>query len=68
MTSEPTEADVTENVEDPGNADADMALRSAQDIDDPTGRRAHARQNPDGVDGAAHEDEDDVAESPEPGV
>lgn len=57
MTNEPTEADVTETVEDPGNAEADMALRSAQDIDDPTGRRGHAGQNPDGPEGAAGENE-----------
>ncbi|MDO5533339.1 MAG: hypothetical protein Q4F65_01625 [Propionibacteriaceae bacterium] len=66
MTHEPTEADVTENVEDPGNAEPDMALRSAQDVDDPTGRRGHARQNPDGPPGAAGEHDGNVEESSDP--
>lgn len=63
MTQEPTEAEVTETVEDPGNAEPDMALRSEQDVDDPTGRRQYARQNPDGPDGAAGEHDDAVDEA-----
>lgn len=53
MSSDIPADEVTETVEDPGNADPDMALRSAQDVDDPTGRRAHAQQNPDGPPGRA---------------
>lgn len=66
MTHEPTEAEVTETVEDPGNAEPDMALRSAKDVDDPTGRRAYAEQNPDGPEGAAGEHDDAVPESTDP--
>lgn len=66
MANEPNEDAVTETVEDPGNADRDMALRSAQDVDDPTGRRAHAQQNPDGPEGAAHEFDDNVPEASDP--
>ena len=43
-----------------------MALRSAQDVDDPTGRRAHAQQNPDGPPGAGREHDDNVEESADP--
>lgn len=48
MTSDIPEDEVTETVEDPGNADPDMALRSEQDVDDPTGRRSYARLQRDG--------------------
>lgn len=63
MTSDVPAGEVTETIEDPGNTDPDMALRSAQDVDDPTGRRAHAQQNPDGPPGATREGDERVQES-----
>ena len=66
MSSDIPADEVTETIEDPGNADPDMALRSAQDVDDPTGRRAHAQQNPDGPPGAGREHDDNVEESADP--
>ncbi len=63
MTSDIPEDEVTETVEDPGNADPDMALRSAKDVDDPTGRRGYAQQNPDGPPGATREEAERVQES-----
>ena len=66
MSSDIPADEETETIEDPGNADPDMALRSAQDVDDPTGRRAHAQQNPDGPPGAGREHDDNVEESADP--
>lgn len=66
MSTEPTEDQVTETIEDPGNTDPDMALRSEQDVDDPTGRRAYAAQNPDGPEGAAGETGNEVDEATDP--
>lgn len=66
MTSDIPADEVTETIEDPGNADPDMALRTAKDVDDPTGRRAHAQHNPDGPPGATREEDERVQESQNP--
>ena len=55
MSSDIPADEVTETIEDPGNADPDMALRSAQD-----------QQSPDGPPGAGREHDDNVEESADP--